>query len=132
MATTLTLSRSQLFSQSVLNPNHYSQGLTPISIEQPIIIILRVNPMRFLPLRRITLCMNHYVSLSFWSIKMSINLSNISGWAIFEAGYTTGSTLPEKPVFHLLNFAYSRKTSRKSLLLLSSLKKTKRGSVCRV
>ena len=25
---------------------------------------------------------------------MSINLSNISGWATFEAGYTTDSTLP--------------------------------------
>ena len=35
MATTLTLSRSQLFSESVLNPNFYSQSLTLISIEQP-------------------------------------------------------------------------------------------------
>ena len=35
IATTLTLSRNQLFSESVLNPNHYSQDLTLISIEQP-------------------------------------------------------------------------------------------------
>ena len=42
---------------------------------------------------------------------MSINLSNISGWAIFEAGYTTDSTLPEKSLFHLLNFGILEKDS---------------------
>ena len=42
---------------------------------------------------------------------MSINLSNISGWATFEAGYTTDSTLPEKPLFRLLNFGVLEKDS---------------------
>ena len=40
---------------------------------------------------------------------MSINLSNISGWPTFEAGYTTDSTLPEKPLFRLLNFGVLEK-----------------------
>ena len=42
---------------------------------------------------------------------MSINLSNISGWATFEVGYTTDSTLPEKPLFRLLNFGVLEKDS---------------------
>ena len=50
---------------------------------------------------------------------MSINLSNISGWATFEAGYTTDSTLPEKLLFRLLNFGVLEKdcTNQGSFLL---------------
>ena len=50
---------------------------------------------------------------------MSINLSSISGWATFEAGYTTDSTLPEKPLFRLLNFGVLEKdcTNQGSFLL---------------
>ena len=41
---------------------------------------------------------------------MSINLSDISGWATFEAGYSD-STLPAKPLFRLLGFGILKKDS---------------------
>ena len=52
---------------------------------------------------------------------MSINLSNISGWAISEAGYTTDSTLPEKPLFRLLNFGVLEKDCMNQVSFLLSM-----------
>ena len=53
---------------------------------------------------------------------MSINLSNISGWAIFEAGYTADSTLPEKPLFRLLNFGVLEKDCINQVSFLLSMR----------
>ena len=52
---------------------------------------------------------------------MSINLSSISGWATFEAGYTTDSTLPEKPLFRLLNFGVLEKDCMNQVSFLLSM-----------
>ena len=50
-----------------------------------------------------------------------INLSKISGWAISEAGYTTDSTLPEKPLFRLLNFGVLKKDCMNQVSFLLSM-----------